>query len=454
MARRIRSSKKRKDKSSKPKLTNPDFRARSHFPLPPVAAIEARLRDILPSPTDAKTPRVILRPGLPPKRLRERLLTLPLMAVLMVTLVWRQLPSLSEALRVLALEGLWEGAPVEATRQALSKRLSALPAELFAQLYEEALTRLRATQSTPPAAPDSLQASLQGRFTALWAADGSTLEGLRRKLKELREAATPLGGKMLAVVDLFTRRPQQTWYTEDAKANDKSFCRQLLEALPVGGLVVFDLGWFGFPFFDQLTAAGKFFVTRLREKTAYKVVEVLGAGACWRDEIIELGQYRSNPCQQRVRLVSVLWGTTWYRYLTNVLEPTELRAREVAALYRQRWRIEEAFLLTKRLLGLAYLWVGETNGVQIQLYATWLVYAVLTDLCVQVAQVLEVPLAEISVEMVYRSFYHFSQAEARGYRYGLLMFLFENAKLLGLVKAKHKRQKEREAFEMEIWDSS
>lgn len=27
------------------------------------------------------------------------------------------------------------------------------------------------------------------------------------------------------------------------------------------------------------------------------------------------------------------------------------------------WRIEDAFLLTKRLLGLSYLWVGGSNGV-------------------------------------------------------------------------------------------
>jgi len=449
MARRIKSRKKSKGKPSKPKLTNPDFRARSQFPLPPVAAIEARLREILPTSADA-TPRLILQPGLPPKRLRERVLTLPLMAVLMVTLVWRQLPSLTEALRVLALEGLSDSAPVDVSRQALSKRLRALPAQLFAQLYEQALERLRATQTPPPVVPGSLQA----RFTALWAADGSTLEALRRKLKELPEQATPLGGKMLAVVDLRTRRPQHTWYTADAQANDKSFCRRLLEALPVGGLVVFDLGWFGFPFFDQLTAAGQFFLTRLRQKTAYKVVEVRGAGSCWRDEIIEVGQYRSNPCKHRLRLVSVLWGKTWYQYLTNVLEPAKLSAREVAALYRQRWRVEEAFLLTKRLLGLSYLWVGESNGVQIQLYTTWLFYAVLTDLCVQVAQALDEPLAQISVAMVYRSLYHFSQAERRGYEHGILMFLFENAKLLGLVKARHKRQKEKEAFDMEIWGSS
>ena len=67
-------------------------------------------------------------------------------------------------------------------------------------------------------------------------------------------------------------------------------------------------------------------------KTAYKVVEVLGQGSHFRDEIIEVGQYRSNPCRHRLRLVSVLWGGTWYRYLTNVLDPEKLSAREVCAL--------------------------------------------------------------------------------------------------------------------------
>ena len=86
-----------------------------------------------------------------------------------------------------------------------------------------------------------------------------------------------------------------------------------------------------------------------------------------------------------MRLISVLWGKTWYHYLTNVLDPQQLSAREVCDLYRRRWRIEDAFLLTKRLLGLSYLWVGGTNGVQMQIYATWIFYAVLNDLCADVA---------------------------------------------------------------------
>ncbi len=126
-------------------------------------------------------------------------------------------------------------------------------------------------------------------------------------------------------------------------------------------------------------------MTRLREKTSYKIIRCLTDAPFYRDEIIEMGEYRSNPSQRQVRRVSVLWGSTWYYYLTNVLDPQMLSAQQVCELYRRRWRVEDAFLLTKRLLGLAYIWVGDTNGVQIQIFATWIFYAVLNQLCIDVA---------------------------------------------------------------------
>ena len=150
-------------------------------------------------------------------------------------------------------------------------------------------------------------------------------------------------------------------------------------------------------------------------------------------------------------MVSVLWGPTWYRYLTNVLDPAQLSAQEVCQVYRRRWRIEEAFAQTKRLLGLSYLWVGDRNGVEIQLYATWLLYAVLSDLCGEVAQALGVPLQRLSVEMVFRSLYHFTWAVERGEEPDLLPFLVQHTALFSLVKAKRKRDREKEKWELAIW---
>ena len=55
-------------------------------------------------------------------------------------------------------------------------------------------------------------------------------------------------------------------------------------------------------------------------------------------------------------------------------------------LYGRRWKIEEAFLVVKRLLGLSYLWTGSLNGIKLQIWVTWLMYAVLVDLSDAVAE--------------------------------------------------------------------
>jgi hypothetical protein len=282
--------------------------------------------------------------------------------------------------------------------------------------------------------------------------DGSTLEALRKKTASLRErTGLVLAGKIMVLVDAFSHRPLWQLYTEDAAANDKRFAAEILAALPVGGLLVCDLGFFSFLWFDDFTDQKKFFVTRMREKTAYRTVQLLSQGLAYRDEIIQVGQYRSNPCVHLLRMVSVLWQGTWYRYLTNVLDPQALSPRQVCELYRRRWRIEDAFALTKRLLDLAYVWTGSSNAVQLQIYATLMFYAVLLTICQQVAQVLGEPLERISVEMVFRAFYHYSRAVQRGESNDLVSFLAEHAKLLGIVKRQRKAHRERQQLEAIIW---
>ena len=86
----------------------------------------------------------------------------------------------------------------------------------------------------------------------------------------------------------------------------------------------------------------------------------------------------------------------------------------VADLYRRRWRIEEAFNTVKRLLNLAYLWTGSINGVQLQIWATWLFYAILVDLGDAVADEVGLPFDRISLEMLLRGMYHFNNAYNKG----------------------------------------
>ena len=137
-----------------------------------------------------------------------------------------------------------------------------------------------------------------------------------------------------------------------------------------------------------------------------------------------------------MRLIEIRHGRSWYRYLTSALEPNVLPPYVVGDLYSRRWRIEESFLLLKRLLGLSYLWTGSINGVKLQIWATWLFYAVLIDLCDEVADELTLPFDSISVEMVFRGIYHFSVAFNHGSATDIVAyFTAPENRDLGIVKS-------------------
>jgi hypothetical protein len=144
------------------------------------------------------------------------------------------------------------------------------------------------------------------------------------------------------------------------------------------------------------------------------VEQVYSTSYAHKDQVICLGTKRKNAPQVRLRLIQIRFGEVWYSYLTSVLEPEVLPPFVVADLYRQRWRIEEAFSTVKRLLGLSYLWTGSINGIKLQLWGTWLFFAVLVDLGDAVANELGLPFERISLEMLYRGLYHFGVARNKG----------------------------------------
>ncbi|MGB8646857.1 MAG: IS4 family transposase [Anaerolineae bacterium] len=388
---------------------NPDHIRRRQTPAPTDAEIEQRLNELV-------KPAVFAEIGhYHALGLRNRILTLPVMVAAMLALLWRHLPGVCELQRLLARERILWAEPTQVSQPALSERLLTFPAELFERILITVLATLparRVGQTLP--VPAGL-AGVPPRFSACYALDGSTLDALFRKLHALQEnPAAPLAGHLVVLCDLFTHLPAKIWFAEDSQANDKAFLPEVLQWLPENSLLVFDLGYFAFTFFDALWAQGISFATRCRAKTSFTIEKILLQQPGVRDQLVHLGKYRSNPSQHPVRLIEVYVTNQWRQYLTNVLDPQQLSVVEVVALYEQRWQIEMAFLQVKRLLGLAYIWVGSLNGVQLQVWATWLYYAMLIDLCVDVAAVLQLPVNRISVEMVSRSLYYYAQAQQHG----------------------------------------
>lgn len=371
--------------------------------------------------------------------LRERTLTLPVMVAFLLSLLWRQIGAVREGVRLLQREGLLWSAPLAVSQQAVSERLRTLPPELFARILHEVLPPMQhrwQQRQRPLSLP--MQWALRS-FTTVQALDGSTLDALTRRVGLLREAdRAPLAGRMAALLDIGSRLPSQVWFEEDAQAHDQQFWERVLSHVSAKTLLLFDLGFLNFAGFDRLCDAQVGFITRAKSNTVCKIVQELQRAPTLRDSLVQVGT-GSNRCQHLLRLVEVQYNRVWYRYLSNVLDPNVLPAPVVAALYWQRWRIEDAFGVVKRLLGLAYFYVGSTNGVQSQVWCTWLLYAVLMDLTDQVAEAMRQPMERISVEMVYRGLYHFTQAYHHGKATDPIKYLADpRNKDLGILKRPRK----------------
>ena len=368
--------------------------------------------------------------------LRERVLTLPVMVAFVLSLLWRQVGSVREAVRVLHQEGMLWTAPMLVTQQAMQQRLKTLPPVLFERLLSDILPVMQARwqQRQRPKNP-AIAHALQ-HFSAVLALDGSTLDALSRKVALVPEGnGANLAGRMAALLDVGSLLPRRVWYEPDSLAHDQAFWQGTLAVLEPGVLLLFDLGFVQYALFAQLSAQQVGFVTRLRSSAVVQVEQTLRHGPNVADCRITLGRGKSR-CETPLRMVCIQYRGQWYRYLTNVLDPQVLPAEHVVALYWQRWRIEEAYLTVKRLLGLAYFATTHTGGVQIQLWATWILYAVLTDVTDAVAEAVNKPFALLSVEMVYRGLYHFTQAAHQGRAHNPIDYLAAKARELALLKAK------------------
>lgn len=369
--------------------------------------------------------------------LRQRILTLPVMVAFVLSLIWRQVGSVTEAVRELNKRGILWARPTIVSQQAVSERLRVFPPELFRRVLLSLLPQMHQRWQTRSRPLNAVIARALQHFSVVWILDGSTLDSLLRKVGLLREGEGPvLAGRMGALLNAASLLPEEVWYEEDSQVHDQTFWERAAAKLPKGGLLLFDLGFVNYTCFDALTQQVRFFVTRCKSNAVYQVDQVLQLSAHLHDRLVWLGGPQTR-CQYRMRLVEVEHKGRWFRYLTNVLDPQLLSAADVAALYQQRWRIEDAFNAAKRLLGLAYFWVGSLNGVQVQVWATWLFYALLVDLTDRIADALNRPFEEISMEMVFKGLYHFVQEKKLGRATDPVDFLAQEAHFYGVIKRRN-----------------
>ena len=285
--------------------------------------------------------------------------------------------------RLLSGVGLWDYPRFPVTDQAVRNRLAEGGTEALERLFGQ-LSAVLAERLAPYA--DATLAPFAAEVVAL---DASTLDQLARLLPALRGLAAGdarlLPGKLAGRFDLRRQQWQLLRHIADAHENDKVAARDLLAGLPPGSLVLADLGYFAFAWFDDLTDAGYHWVSRWRQRTSPEVIHTFYRAGETFDGVVWLGRYRADRARHAVRLVQFRHQGVLYRYLTSVLDPTVLPLHEVARLYARRWDFELAVKLVKRHLGLHLFWSAKPAVVQQQVWATLCIAQILHALQLEIA---------------------------------------------------------------------
>jgi hypothetical protein len=300
-------------------------------------------------------------------------------------LLWAVLGGLSgyRALaRLLATQALGRFAPVNVTASAVLLRLQQAG---FAPL-QSLFTSLGTWLSVGLPASACELATFASHIIAV---DETKLDALVPRLPWQRQhrGGDPvlLAGKLAALFDIRQQRWLRVQYVNDALRTCKLDVVDLLAGLPWRSLLLFDLGYYSFPFFDYLTDRGFSWISRYREKTRYHLVHVFYQHGVILDAVVWLGSAHGPRPGKAVRLVRFGDGKQLRMYLTNVRDPLLLPMGDIARLYARRWDIELAFLSLKDLLGLHHWWSSQLPLILQQISVTLILAQVLQALRLHIA---------------------------------------------------------------------
>lgn len=176
------------------------------------------------------------------------------------------------------------------------------------------------------------------------------------------------GVKVHVMLDHADYMPSFVLITE-AKRHDVTAARKI--RLTAGSIVAMDRAYNDYVLFSRWTEDGVFFVTRMKEKTVFEVVEERMTPKnrnILSDRIIRLtGVKATAKCPQLLRCV-VVWDAEKGREIVLLTNHLDFGATTIAAIYKERWQIELFFKALKQNLKVK-TFIGTTeNALRIQIW--------------------------------------------------------------------------------------
>jgi hypothetical protein len=236
------------------------------------------------------------------------------------------------------------------------------PAALYEDVFRTSLSRFRG------------QAALGGRRhkfrfkNKLLSLDSTTISLCLTLFPWAKFRRAKGGVKAHVLLDHDDYLPAYVLLTE-AKRSDVKLADSF--SLNAGSIVALDRGYTDYALFGRWTAAGVYFVTRLKTDAAYEVVEeckVPENRNIRADQLIRLtGAQAKIDCPCLLRRV-VVWDKENEReivLLTNILE---FGATTIADIYKERWQIELFFKALKQNLTVKTFVGTSENALRIQIW--------------------------------------------------------------------------------------
>lgn len=185
--------------------------------------------------------------------------------------------------------------------------------------------------------------------------------------------------KLHAVLDLKGQIPSFVHFTEGAVHEIQ--CARAMEFEP-GSILVFDRGFVDYGWFHYLHLRGVFFVTRLKKGARYRVLErrpVVPGQGITSDQVIVIEGARAKDIPTPLRRIRYRDPETGkvYVFLTNIFH---LVASTIAAIYKERWKVETFFRWIKQHLEIKTFLGTNPAAVRTQILIALCIYLLLSYL--------------------------------------------------------------------------
>lgn len=213
---------------------------------------------------------------------------------------------------------------------------------------------------------------LNGKFYAF---DSTTID-LCLSLYEWARFRKAKGGiKVHTLFDVVTQIPQYIHITE-AKVHDVN----AMDDIPYepNAFYIFDKGYYDLARLYTISTIGSNFIIRQKSTLQYEIVD--GAELADNrdnvllDQTIGLTGYQTKKKYPAYLRRIVYYAPELKRTFTFLTNNFELKARDVAMLYKQRWQVELFFRWIKQHLRVRSFWGNTENAVRIQIYVAIITY--------------------------------------------------------------------------------